>query len=58
MLFGGFGVSWRFDANYNEIMLRIPKEEKGKDDKKKDKKEKKEKEKGKKRLDEVEGDKN
>jgi hypothetical protein len=45
------GVSWRFDANYNDVFLRIPKEKKSKEDKKKDKK----KEKAKKRLDEIEG---
>jgi hypothetical protein len=51
---GGIGVSWRFDANYSDIMLRIPKdkEQKGKDKDKKDKKDK-----AKKRLDEVEGEK-
>lgn len=50
VLMGGIGLSWRFDANYNEVYLRIPKEEKSKDDKKKDKK----KDKAKKRLDEIE----
>ena len=50
ILIGGVGLSWRFDANYNEVYLRIPKEEKSKEDKKKDKK----KEKAKKRLDEIE----
>jgi len=47
---GGIGLSWRFDKNYQEVMLRVPKDkeekEKGKKDKKKDK--------SKKRLDEVE----
>jgi hypothetical protein len=38
LLFGGFGISWRFDANYNEVLLRIPKDKKDKD--KKDKKDK------------------
>lgn len=50
ILLGGIGVSWRFDRNYQEVMLRVPKDkeenEKGKKDKKKDK--------SKKRLDEVE----
>lgn len=51
-LVGGIGVSWRFDANYENVMLRIPKE-KGKESKS-DKKKKKEKEKNKKRLDAIE----
>ncbi len=57
VLYGGVGISWRFDQNYNDVLLRIPKdkEAKGKD-KKKDKKDKK-KEKAKKRLDEIEGEK-
>jgi len=55
LFFGGIGVSWRFDANYNEVFLRIPKEEKGNDKDKKSKKDKKDK--AKKRLDEVEGEK-
>jgi hypothetical protein len=50
ILVGGVGLSWRFDANYNEVYLRIPEKEKSKDDKKKDKK----KDKAKKRLDEIE----
>lgn len=54
LLFAGVGLSWRFDENYSEVMLRTPKE-KSKDDKKKDKKGKKDK--SKKRLDEVEGEK-
>ena len=49
LVFVGAGLAWRFDANYNEVMLRIPKEEKSKDEKKKDKK----KEKAKKRLDAI-----
>ncbi len=57
MTFGGVGVAWRFDDNYSEIKLRVPKEEKSKDDKKKDKKDKAKKDKAKKRLDEVDGDK-
>lgn len=54
ILNGGIGLSWRFDANYSEIMLRIPKskEKKGKDKEKKEKKDK-----AKKRIDEVEGEK-
>lgn len=47
---GGIGISWRFDENYQEVILRAPKDEKEKD---KDKK-KKEKDKKKKRIDEVE----
>ena len=54
-LIGGIGASWRFDANYNEVMLRIPKDKKDKE-KGKSKKDKK-KEKAKKRLDEIEGEK-
>ncbi len=55
---GGIGVSWRFDANYEDVMLRIPKEDKrSKLDKKSDKIKDKKKEKSKKRLDAVEGDK-
>lgn len=53
MLNGGIGISWRFDANYEDVFLRIPKE-KGKESKE-DKKKKKDKEKAKKRLDEIEG---
>lgn len=55
IVFGGIGVSWRFDANYQEIMLRVPKEEKndGKSKKEKKETEKKDKEK-KKRKDEIE----
>jgi len=52
VLVGGIGVSWRFDANYEDVMLRIPKE-KGKESKA-DKKKKKDKEKSKKRLDAIE----
>ncbi len=51
-LVGGIGVSWRFDDNYEEVLLRVPKDKKDKDKDKKDKKAKKEK--AKKRLDEVE----
>lgn len=47
LLFGGFGISWRSDTNYKEVLIKSGKEEK------KSKKDK-EKEKTKKRLDEVE----
>jgi len=50
VLIAGIGLSWRFDANYNEVMLRIPKEKGSKDDKKK----KDKKDKAKKRLDAIE----
>lgn len=53
LLFGGIGLSWRFDKNYNEVMLRAPGEKKGKEEKAKDKKDKK----NKKRLDEVDPEK-
>ena len=33
ILVGGIGISWRFDENYNEILLRVP-EKKTKSDKK------------------------
>ncbi len=53
IFYGGVGVSWRFDANYNDVLNRIPKKEEEKSkDKKKDKKEKE----NKKRLDEVGGE--
>ncbi len=52
LLVGGIGVSWRFDANYEDVYLRVPKE-KGKESKA-DKKKKKDKEKSKKRLDAIE----
>ena len=48
VLYGGIGLSWRFDQNYQPVLIRSGKEE-GKDDKKK--KEKKDK---KKRKDEIE----
>jgi hypothetical protein len=49
LLYAGLGCSWRFDENYDTVLLRAPKK-----DKKKDKSTKgKEKEKAKKRLDEV-----
>ncbi|HEY0046678.1 MAG TPA: transporter [Flavobacterium sp.] len=45
ILTGGLGLSWRFDDNYEEVYLRVPKDEKdsdkdakGKKDKKKNKK--------------------
>ena len=44
---GGIGISWRFDENYNEILIRAPEEKSKKDKKGKDKS------KDKKRLDEV-----
>jgi hypothetical protein len=47
ILVGGIGISWRFDENYTEILLRAPKE-KTKSDKKG-----KSNDKSKKRLDEV-----
>jgi hypothetical protein len=50
ILYGSFGMSWRFDSNYETNYKRIKNEKK--DDKKKDKKSKKDK--GKKRKDEVE----
>lgn len=60
ILTGGIGMSWRFDKNYTDLLIRVNKEKKGKDKKdkkdkknKKDKKGKKEKEKTKKRADEV-----
>jgi len=51
LLMGAIGLSWRFDANYEEVMIRLPKDEKGKEKSEKDKK----KEKEKKRIDGVEG---
>jgi hypothetical protein len=53
ILTAGFGISWRFDENYNEVILRAPKDEKDKD---KDKKKKEKKDKAKKRVDGVEGE--
>ena len=46
----GIGVSWRFDDNYTEVLLRAPKEET-----KEDKEKKKKKDKERKRIDEIEG---
>jgi hypothetical protein len=58
IIFGGIGASWRFDANYEDIFLRIPKEDKrSKLDKKSDKLKDKKKEKSKKRLDSIEDEK-
>ena len=45
----GIGISWRFDDNYNEVMLRNPKDKSEKDKKRKGK----DKDKSKKRVDEV-----
>ena len=50
ILVAGIGVSWRFDANYNEVMLRTPKVKSEKDKKGTGKKGKV---KSKKRVDEV-----
>jgi hypothetical protein len=50
IVYGGFGLSWRFDSNYETNYKRIKNDKKG--DKKKDKKSKADK--GKKRKDEVE----
>lgn len=47
LLVGGVGISWRFDENYTEILLRAPQEKSKKDKKGKSKS------KNKKRLDEV-----
>lgn len=47
ILVGGIGISWRFDENYTEILLRAPQEKSKKDKKGKSKS------KDKKRLDEV-----
>jgi len=49
-LAAGIGLSWRFDDNYQDVYLRIPKEKKSKEEKAKDKK----KDKAKKRLDAIE----
>ena len=51
LLYAGLGCSWRFDENYDTVLVRAPKKDK---EKKKDKSTKgKDKEKAKKRLDEV-----
>jgi hypothetical protein len=53
IIVGGIGLSWRFDANYEDVILRAPKEDKkSKEQKKADK----EKAKAKKRVDEVGGE--
>lgn len=52
LLIGGIGISWRFDQNYEDVLIRLPKDEKDKEKEKKDKKKDKEK----KRIDEVEGE--
>ena len=52
ILLAGIGFSWRFDENYNEVMLRNPKDKSEKDKKGSDKKGK-DKDKSKKRVDEV-----
>ncbi len=49
LAFGGIGISWRFDENYDKVMLRIPKKDKGNDKKGKSKS----KDKSKKRKDAV-----
>lgn len=49
----GIGISWRFDDNYNEVMVRSPKDKSEKDKKGKDK----DKSKSKKRVDEVQASK-
>lgn len=54
VLAGGVGLSWRFDKNYNEVLLRIPKEKGDKKKSKEDKKKDKKKAKNKKRLDDIE----
>ena len=54
LVFGGVGFSWRFDGNYSDLMLRIPKEDtRSKEDKKQDKSKDKNKSKKRKRLDVV-----
>ncbi|MES2746862.1 MAG: transporter [Bacteroidota bacterium] len=49
IFYGGFGISWRSDTNYKDVLIRS-----GKEDKKDKSKKGKDKEKNKKRLDEVE----
>lgn len=49
VLYGGIGMSWRFDADYEDVILRAPKDDEEKDKEKKEKDKKK-----KKRKDEVE----
>lgn len=55
ILSAGIGISWRFDDDYSDVMLRV-KKDKDKDKKSKGKKDKKA-DKAKKRVDEVGGDK-
>lgn len=52
LLNAGIGVSWRFDDNYSEVMLRTPKDKSAKDKKGKDKKSSSA-DKSKKRVDDV-----
>ena len=52
LLNAGIGVSWRFDDNYNDVMLRSPKDKSAKDKKGKDKKSSSS-DKSKKRVDDV-----
>lgn len=52
LLNAGVGISWRFDDNYSEVMLRSPKDKSAKDKKGKDKKSSST-DKSKKRVDEV-----
>jgi hypothetical protein len=52
ILTGGIGVSWRFDENYQDVLLRAPKEDK---EDKKSKEEKKKEKDAKKRKDAIEG---
>lgn len=57
IIYGGIGFSWRFEGQYSDFMLRIPKDKnegKSKMDKKFEKEKDKQKEKKKKRLDAVE----
>ncbi len=57
IIYGGIGFSWRFEGQYSDFMLRIPKDKnegKSKMDKKFQKEKDKQKEKKKKRLDAVE----
>ena len=53
MLFGGIGISWRFDKNYVTNYLRVPESEESKEKKKQEEKKKK-KSKSQKTLEEVE----
>lgn len=51
IIYGGVGMSWRFDSNYEDVIIRAPKSD---EDKEKDKKEKEKDKKKKKRKDAVE----